>query len=144
MKKRTNGKMDIEDYFDTRRADPYREGRSMLAPFMLGAVIGGMIGAGIAILYAPAEGSELRRGVSEALDDLAHGAKDFVKSARTSAEKLFSEGLEPDDEEESPLARTRERVDDILEDADRAIAEARRRSKMASQPPAPEEDEREE
>jgi|GEM_PF-2489105 gas vesicle protein len=143
--KRTNGRIHPEDDFDTDRphGDSYRHERSALLPFALGAVIGGIIGASIAILYAPAEGSELRRGMSEALDDLVDGAKGLVNDVKISAEKLFSEGLGPEgeEEEESPLARTRERVDDILEDADRAIAEARRRSTSAGRPRKHKEDE---
>jgi gas vesicle protein len=146
--KRTNGRIHPEDDFETRRPmhDPYPRERSALLPFALGAVIGGIIGASIAILYAPSEGSELRRGMSEALDDLVDGAKDLVKDVKTSAEKIFSEGLgeDIDEEAESPLARTRERVDDILEDADRAIAEARRRSTSTGRARKPKEDEEEE
>ncbi len=121
----------------------YPRERSALLPFALGAVIGGIIGASIAIFYAPAEGSELRRGVSEALDDLVDGAKGLVRDVKTSAEKIFNDGLgsEEGEEEESPLARTRERVDDILEDADRAIAEARRRSTSTNRTRKQEEDE---
>ncbi|HET6401418.1 MAG TPA: YtxH domain-containing protein [Candidatus Kapabacteria bacterium] len=143
--KRTNGRIHPEDDFETHRhmQASYPRERSALVPFVLGAVIGGIIGASVAILYAPAEGSELRRGMSEALDDLVDGAKDLVKDVKTSAEKLFNEGLGPEEgeEEESPLARTRERVDDILEDADRAIAEARRRSTSTSRVRKQEEDE---
>jgi gas vesicle protein len=139
--KRTNGRIHPEDDFDTPRhmqasddrSSSYPRERSTLLPFALGALLGGIIGASIAILYAPVEGSELRRGMGEALDDLVDGAKGFVKDVKTSAEKLFSEGLgeDIDEEAESSLTRTRERVDDILEDADRAIAEARRRSTSA-------------
>ncbi len=122
-----NGKMSPEEHYAYRR-EP--SGGSKIVPFALGVVIGGVIGAAFALLYAPAEGAELRRGMSETLDDLVGGAKDILKSAKTSAEKLFSEGLaaEDEDEEDSPMARTREKADDILEDADRAIAEARRRT----------------
>ncbi|HZK75762.1 MAG TPA: YtxH domain-containing protein [Candidatus Kapabacteria bacterium] len=149
--KRTNGRIHPEDDFETGRhmqasddrSSPYPRERSALLPFALGAAIGGIIGASIAILYAPTEGSELRRGMSEALDDLVDGAKGLVKDVKTSAEKIFSDGLgaDIDEEAESPLARTRERVDDILEDADRAIAEARRRSTAASRATKPKEDE---
>jgi Asp-tRNA(Asn)/Glu-tRNA(Gln) amidotransferase A subunit family amidase len=64
------------------------------------------------------------------------GAKDIIRSAKSSAERLFSDGLDSIDtfEEEvhSVAAKMRERADDILEEADRAIAEARRRSSERS------------
>jgi len=119
---RTNGRMDMDDNRDSHR----NEG-SKFGPFALGLIVGGAIGAALALLYAPAEGSELRRGMSEKLDDLVDGAKDIIRNAKTTAEKMFTEGL-GSEEEEQPSTRTRERADDILEDADRAIAEARRRS----------------
>jgi gas vesicle protein len=123
---RNNGSMQNEEAYSARR-----EGRntSRVFPFMLGAIIGGVVGATLALLYAPTEGSDLRKGVSERLDDLTQGAKDIIRGAKESAEKLFRDVLESEDADEpSPMGRTRARADDIIEDADRAIAEARRRS----------------
>ena len=123
---RNNGHIPNEELFASRR-EP--SGSSKLVPFALGAIIGGVIGATLALLYAPAEGSELRRGMTETLDGIAESAKDLIRGAKDSAEKIFREVLDPDSEEEpSPLGRTRTRADDIIEDADRAIAEARKRA----------------
>jgi len=94
---------------------------------MLGAVIGGIVGASIALLYAPAEGAELRRNMGDKLDDVAEKAKEILRNAKTTAEKMFDEGRGNVDE---IVDSTRERANDILEDADRAIAEARRRSRQ--------------
>ena len=105
--------------------------RSSFGPFVMGAIIGGAIGAAIALLYAPAEGTELRRGLSDTFEDLTEGAKGVVRGVKSTAEKIFTDGLASEDEEDSLLSRTRERADDILEDADRAIAEARRRTTQA-------------
>ncbi len=123
---RNNGRISNDELFV-----PHREpgGSSKLVPFALGAIIGGVIGATLALLYAPAEGSELRRGMTETLTDLTESAKDIARGAKITAEKFFSDVLDPDDEEEpSHIGRTRSRADDIMEDADRAIADARRRS----------------
>jgi gas vesicle protein len=123
---RNNGSIRHDEPYSTRGD---RGDSSKVLPFMLGAIVGGIVGATLALLYAPAEGSDLRRGVSEKLDDLTQGAKDIIRGAKDSAEKLFRDVLEAEDEEEpSLLGRTRARADDIIEDADRAIAEARRRS----------------
>ncbi len=126
--KRNNGRIDHEEDFSPRQ---YRRESSKLVPFTLGAIVGGVIGAAIALLYAPAEGSELRRGMSEKLDDLTEGAKNIIRGAKSTAEKLMREVTNQEDfedEEPSPVKHTRARADDILEDADRAMAEARRRS----------------
>jgi gas vesicle protein len=103
-------------------------GSSNLVPFALGAIVGGVIGASLALLYAPAEGSELRRGMSDTLDGLAESTKDMFREAKASAEKLFRDVVDVEEERAPTISgRMRERADDIMEDADRAIAEARRR-----------------
>jgi gas vesicle protein len=130
---RNNGHVRMDDDFSSRREV---RAPSRLAPFALGAIVGGVIGAAIALLYAPSEGSDLRRGMSETIDDLAQGAKDIIQGAKTTAEKLFREGFNDDEEasesEPSRMERNRERADDILDDADRTISEARRRSSKRS------------
>ena len=128
---RTNGTYHPEDEdYRYERYRPSERGGSKFMPFALGALVGGIVGATIALLYAPAEGSELRRGMSDTLESLTKGAKDIVNGVKTTAEKVFREGLgDEEDEEAEPMMRhTRSRADDIIENADRAIAEARRRS----------------
>ncbi|HEY3876296.1 MAG TPA: YtxH domain-containing protein [Candidatus Kapabacteria bacterium] len=135
---RTNGKYHPEDDY-SRYDDRDRSNRSnnsssdsssKFLPFALGALFGAVVGATVALLYAPSEGRELRQGMSDTLENIVGGAKDIVSGVKTTAEKLFHEGLDDSDasEEEEMVERTRSRADDIIENADRAIAEARRRS----------------
>ena len=77
---RNNGSIRHDEAYSTRGD---RGETSKLLPFMLGAIVGGVVGATLALLYAPAEGSDLRRGVSEKLDDLTQGAKDIIRGERT-------------------------------------------------------------
>ncbi len=115
--------MDNNERYQTRKSSP-------IVPFALGAMIGAVVGAAVALLYAPVEGSELRRGMSDKLEDIVDGAKEILKNAKSSAEKMFSEGMSSEEEEDDTRSkRTRERADDIIENADRAIADARRRSR---------------
>jgi gas vesicle protein len=128
---RNNGSIYNEEEYVSRHEPHGRDSRggSKLVPFALGAIIGGVIGATLALLYAPAEGSDLRQGVKNTLEDLTEGAKEIIRSAKSSAEQLIREVVNDEDEEDlSPTGRTRERADDIMDDTDRAIAEARRRS----------------
>jgi gas vesicle protein len=97
---------------------------SKIGPFMLGMVVGAVVGGAIALLYAPAEGAELRKQVTDTFEDITEGAKDIISGVKSTAEKMFSEGRGRGEE---IVDRTREKADDILEDADRAIAEARRK-----------------
>jgi gas vesicle protein len=127
--RRNNGSILNEEEYSLRRD---RRGSSKLVPFTLGAIVGGIIGATIALLYAPAEGSDVRQGVKNTQEDLTEGAKDIIRGAKSTAEKIMNEVLDSEEEAEDELPhvkRTRERADDIMEDADRAIAEARRRSR---------------
>ena len=98
---------------------------SKILPFLAGAVIGAVVGAGVALLYAPKEGEELRQSAKDKFDDVTEGINDILKKAKTSAEKMLREGV---GEAEEIIDRTRERADDILDEADRAIAEAKRRA----------------
>jgi gas vesicle protein len=127
---KNNGSMHSDDDFsryDRRFREP--SGGSRFVSFALGAMIGAAVGAAIALLYAPAEGRDLRQGMSDTLDTIVGGAKDLVNGVKSASEKIFREGLEDEeDEEQDIIERTRERADDIIENADRAIAEARRRS----------------
>lgn len=104
-----------------------RDNGSKLGPFMVGMIVGAVVGGAIALLYAPAEGTELRRKMTDTFDDITEGAKDIITGVKSTAEKMFSEGRGRGEE---IVDKTREKVDDILNDADRAIAEARRRSRF--------------
>ena len=121
---RTNGRATRDDERRTRRYD--NEGSSRVMTFMAGAIIGGIVGAAVALLYAPAEGAELRRNMGDKLDEVAEKAKDILRNAKSTAEKMFDEGRGSGDE---IVDSTRERANDILEDADRAIADAKRRAR---------------
>ena len=120
---RTNGRATRDDERRSRRYD--NDSSSPVMTFMVGAIIGGIAGAALALLYAPAEGSELRRNMGDKLDEVAEKAKDILRNAKSTAEKMFDEGRGSGEEIVDP---TRERANDILEDADRAIADAKRRA----------------
>jgi gas vesicle protein len=98
---------------------------SKIMPFLLGAIVGGIAGAAVALLYAPVEGSEVRREVGEKLEDVSDGINRVLKVVKVAAEKMFNEGR---GDTEEITSRTRERADDLIEDADRAIEEARKRA----------------
>lgn len=57
---------------------------SILVPFLAG----GLVGAGIALLFAPKSGKELRGDIKE----LAASTRDSVASAVESTKKLYDEG----------------------------------------------------
>ena len=53
---------------------------------LIAFLLGGIIGAGIALLYAPESGQETRRRIKEGCDDAGEWAKDKVNDARDRVE----------------------------------------------------------
>ena len=67
-------------------------------PFVVGFFIGGLLGAGLALLFAPQSGSDTRRLIRRRARRLAAGAKDKyedvkdrIRDARHKAEEAFSD-----------------------------------------------------
>jgi gas vesicle protein len=61
-----------------------KEERSVLVPFL----VGGFIGAGIALLLAPKSGRELRKDIS----DIASDTRDKVATTIDKGKELYAEG----------------------------------------------------
>ncbi len=67
-------------------------------PFVVGFFIGGLLGAGLALLFAPQSGSDTRRYIKRRARRIADGAKDKyedvkdrIRDARRKAEEAFSD-----------------------------------------------------
>ena len=67
-------------------------------PFVVGFFIGGLLGAGLALLFAPQSGSDTRRYIKRRARRIAAGAKDKyedvkdrIRDARRKAEEAFSD-----------------------------------------------------
>jgi gas vesicle protein len=101
---------------------------SNFGPFLLGALAGGIVGAAIGLLYAPAAGDETRREMSEKVDDITDTINRILHNAKSSADKMLNEGRA---RSEDLIGRTRERAEDLMDDANRAIDEARQRGSFS-------------
>ena len=69
---------------ETAERDDERAGESRVtgpAHFVAGMVVGALIGAGIAMLVAPAEGSEIRRRLGRSARELGERAKEGLDEA---------------------------------------------------------------
>ncbi|HEY2806354.1 MAG TPA: YtxH domain-containing protein [Gemmatimonadales bacterium] len=71
---------------------------SSARPFAVGLLIGALLGAGVALLFAPQSGSDTRRLIKRRARRLANGAKDKyedvkdrIRDARRKAEEAFSD-----------------------------------------------------
>jgi gas vesicle protein len=71
---------------------------------MFSFLLGGIVGAGLALLLAPQSGIETRRKITEASDDLKHKADELAKQAKSSVESAIEKGREVVEEKKSVLS----------------------------------------
>jgi gas vesicle protein len=95
----------------------------MLKGVVFGLLAGGVIGAVLALLYAPKSGKELRADLKEKADDLLEGADGYVQAARTKASTLVSEAKKRSD---SLVTDAQKKAQTLMEDADKVLSGARR------------------
>lgn len=100
-------------------------GSSGLAPFIIGVVTGGLVGAAFALLYAPKPGSDMRRDLRFRLDDMTDSVNDLISKATGSVPEYLNESR---DRAARVVDDARTKASDLIQNADRTIAEARRRA----------------
>ena len=71
----------------------YREDQSG-ASFVLGMMTGAFIGAGVALLFAPKSGTEMRQQLGEQYRDLAEKVGERTQHLRENAQQLREQGRE--------------------------------------------------
>ena len=80
------------------RDDGYSSG-SVLLSFLLG----GVVGAGLALLFAPQSGRETRQKIRELADDVKEKTTDYANQAKEKVSSLVEEGKGYYDEKKSIL-----------------------------------------
>jgi len=80
------------------RDEGYSSG-SVLLSFLLG----GVVGAGLALLFAPQSGRETRQKIKDLTDEVKDKTTDYVKQAKEKAASFVDEGKEYYDEKRSIL-----------------------------------------
>ncbi|RPI34301.1 MAG: YtxH domain-containing protein [Nitrospiraceae bacterium] len=80
------------------RDDGYSSG-SVLLSFLLG----GVVGAGLALLFAPQSGRETRQKIRELADDVKDKTTDYANQAKEKVSSLVEEGKGYYDEKKSIL-----------------------------------------
>ena len=101
------------------------EGSNGLIPFVLGVVTGGLVGAAFALLFAPKPGTDMRRDLRFRLDDMTDSINDLVSKATGSTAEFMNESR---DRGARVVDQARSKASDLIQNADRTIAEARRRA----------------
>jgi gas vesicle protein len=97
--------------------------------FVLGMVLGGLVGAAVALLYAPQSGDETRARLGEKADELKDKAVDAASHARdsvvTAADTARRSAGELADRANQRLTETRDRVKSAVDAGREAYAEKR-------------------
>jgi gas vesicle protein len=78
-----------------------------VSSFLLGIMVGSVIGGVTALLLAPTSGKKLRRKISDKAEDFYEDAQDYYESGKEKVEEIYKEG--------------RKKVSDIVEDAKKIV-----------------------
>ena len=78
-----------------------------ISTFLLGVIMGGVIGGATALLMAPTSGKKLRRKISDKAEDFYEDAQEYYESGKEKVEDIYKEG--------------RKKVSDIVEDAKKIV-----------------------
>src|SRR2546423_13075947 len=92
--------------------------------FMVGAMVGGAVGAAFALLYAPKKGQELRDDISSTVGDISSRLNTVLKSVKEAGEELIGEAEDSGDE---MVQEAYKKAESLIDEADRIISEARAR-----------------
>lgn len=88
----------------------------------LGFVAGGIVGAVVALLYAPKPGKDLRKDLLAQKDKLVDKANDFLKATAEAGEETLNEI--PGRSREI-ISAAREKANSILENAEKTLSDAK-------------------
>jgi gas vesicle protein len=100
------------------------DGGSTIVPFVGGAIVGGIVGAGLALLLAQTEGSIVRDTLASRFQTIGDKALSLLSKATGTADEIIEERLE---ESERIIAVAREKAEELIRSADEQIAAARER-----------------
>ncbi|NOZ63278.1 MAG: hypothetical protein GXO74_16615 [Calditrichaeota bacterium] len=99
--------------------------------FFKGLVFGGLIGAGLALLYAPKKGDELRKDLREKSDELLGDAEKFYSDARSFSEEKFADALKRAEqlrqEAEKKFEEARTKYEQILAESKRVADDLKKK-----------------
>lgn len=97
-------------------------------------LIGGLIGAGIALLYAPKSGRQTRRDISKAakrikndtvelVEDTIHAINDFASDVKDRTTEIIDRGVELSDTAKKEILRSLESGQRLIEKQKKRIVE---------------------
>lgn len=94
----------------------------MAKGLIVGFIAGSIVGAAIALLYAPKTGRELRADLKEKAGDFVDDAQEYIARAKSKAVDIVNEGKQ---KAATLVDDARRKADSIMGDADRILNDAR-------------------
>ncbi len=95
---------------------------SMAKGLIIGFIAGSVVGAVLALLYAPKSGKELRRDIKDKASDLVEKGEEYIAKARTTATEIVNEAKKKSD---SLITDARKQASSLMGDAERILTDAR-------------------
>lgn len=76
-----------------------------VGPALLAFFLGGLVGAGVALLVAPASGKETRKKIKDFTEDAKERAESYMDDIKTKATSYVDKGKEYIDEKKSVISK---------------------------------------
>lgn len=92
---------------------------------LVGFLTGAIVGAAVALLYAPKAGKELRQDIKNKADDLMTDAEKHLEVAKEKAISTINEGKK---KAEQLVSDAKVKVEKLMKDADQMIANAKNKA----------------
>jgi len=95
---------------------------------LIGFLTGGIVGAAIALLYAPKSGKELRQDIKGKTDELIDDAEKYLDVAKEKASLIYNDGKK---KSEQLIADAKVKADVLIKDAEKVFTEAKEKAGQA-------------
>jgi gas vesicle protein len=100
------------------------EDNGMRKGLVIGLLAGGVLGAVIALLYAPKPGKELRADIKNKAGEIMDDAEGYINVAKSKAVDIINEGKK---RSENLITEARKRAESLLGDAEKILSDAKER-----------------
>lgn len=90
--------------------------------FLVGFLAGSVVGAIIALLYAPKPGKELRADIKTKANEAIDSSEEYIVAARNKAVDIINEGKK---KSEGLITEAKKRAESLLGDAEKILTETR-------------------
>ena len=100
------------------------ENNGMSKGLLIGLLAGGVLGAVIALLYAPKPGKELRADIKNKAGEMIDDAEEYINVAKSKAVDIINEGKK---RSENLITEAKRRAESLLGDAEKILSDAKER-----------------